>query len=110
VRKLPPSNISFPYEGTRTYLIRTPITAYLLGHFDKGKLEVHGKSKRTLQISHRSSSGAVKMAAKGVQMTKSDALMCLIGDEDTVTGFLLAGIGEVNKKNGSNYLVVTQSE
>jgi len=50
------------------------------------------------------------MATKGIQMTKSDALMCLIGDEDTVTGFLLAGIGEVNKKNGSNYLVVTQSE
>lgn len=33
--------------------------------------------------------------------------MCLIGDEDTVTGFLLAGIGEIDAKKNSNFLVVT---
>ena len=35
--------------------------------------------------------------------------MCLIGDEDTVTGFLLAGIGEVDASKNSNFLVVTPS-
>uniref|UniRef100_A0A6B2LRL0 V-type proton ATPase subunit F n=1 Tax=Arcella intermedia TaxID=1963864 RepID=A0A6B2LRL0_9EUKA len=30
----------------------------------------------------------------------------IIGDEDTVTGFLLAGIGDVNRQRGENFLVV----
>jgi hypothetical protein len=34
----------------------------------------------------------------------------LIGDEDTVTGFLLAGIGEVDQQKHSNFLVVTGSK
>mmetsp|Transcript_23527 Transcript_23527/g.36804 ORF Transcript_23527/g.36804 Transcript_23527/m.36804 type:complete len:121 (+) Transcript_23527:72-434(+) len=38
---------------------------------------------------------------------KRDALICVIGDEDTVTGFLLAGVGEVDQKNVGNFLVVT---
>mmetsp|Transcript_38035 Transcript_38035/g.61340 ORF Transcript_38035/g.61340 Transcript_38035/m.61340 type:complete len:124 (+) Transcript_38035:498-869(+) len=45
--------------------------------------------------------------AAGFQAKKKDALMCLIGDEDTVTGFLLAGIGEIDAKKNSNFLVVT---
>ena len=47
------------------------------------------------------------MAAPAFAM-KADKLMCLIGDEDTVTGFLLAGIGEVDASKNSNFLVVTQ--
>ncbi|KAJ1487530.1 vacuolar H+ ATPase F subunit [Baffinella frigidus] len=35
-----------------------------------------------------------------------EALICVIGDEDTVTGFLLAGVGEVDAKKTSNFLVV----
>ena len=35
------------------------------------------------------------------QAKKKDALMCLIGDEDTVTGFLLAGVGEIDTKKNS---------
>ena len=48
------------------------------------------------------------MAAPAFAM-KADKLMCLIGDEDTVTGFLLAGIGEVDASKNSNFLVVTPS-
>merc|ERR1712228_762319 len=32
-------------------------------------------------------------------------LMSVIADEDTVTGFLLGGIGELNKNRHSNFLV-----
>ena len=34
------------------------------------------------------------------------ALISVIGDEDTVTGFLLAGVGEVDVRRRTNYLVV----
>jgi hypothetical protein len=32
--------------------------------------------------------------------------VAIIGDEDTVTGFLLAGIGHRDQKNAANFLVV----
>ncbi|XP_067940880.1 V-type proton ATPase subunit F-like [Watersipora subatra] len=35
-------------------------------------------------------------------------LLAIIGDEDTVTGFLLGGIGELNKTRTPNFLVVTK--
>mmetsp|Transcript_42704 Transcript_42704/g.87296 ORF Transcript_42704/g.87296 Transcript_42704/m.87296 type:complete len:127 (-) Transcript_42704:130-510(-) len=38
---------------------------------------------------------------------RREALICVIGDEDTVTGFLLAGVGEVDLRKNSNFLVVT---
>lgn len=37
-------------------------------------------------------------------------LMAVIGDEDTCVGFLLGGIGEINKNRQSNFLVVDKSE
>lgn len=41
------------------------------------------------------------------QTNKSaSTLVAVIGDEDTVTGFLLAGVGERNSKGESNFLVV----
>ncbi|EDO49363.1 predicted protein [Nematostella vectensis] len=42
---------------------------------------------------------AVTAGAKG-------RLIAVIGDEDTCTGFLLGGIGEVNAKRQKNFLVV----
>lgn len=37
-------------------------------------------------------------------------LMAVIGDEDTVTGFLLGGIGEINAKTRKpNFLIVDKS-
>ena len=33
-------------------------------------------------------------------------LLAVIGDEDTCTGFLLGGIGEINKQRKANYMVV----
>jgi V-type H+-transporting ATPase subunit F len=39
-------------------------------------------------------------------MERSGGLVSIIGDEDTVTGFLLAGVGHRDQKNAVNYLVV----
>lgn len=36
------------------------------------------------------------------------SLMAIIADEDTVTGFLLAGVGNVDVRRKANYLVVDQ--
>lgn len=36
--------------------------------------------------------------------------LALIGDADTVTGFLLAGIGSRDPRSGDNFLVVTASK
>ncbi|XP_042209697.1 V-type proton ATPase subunit F-like [Homarus americanus] len=36
-------------------------------------------------------------------------LIAVIGDEDTCVGFLLGGIGEVNKKREPNFLVVDKN-
>merc|ERR1711991_632540 len=38
----------------------------------------------------------------------SRQLIAVIGDEDTCTGFLLAGVGDINVKHESNYLVVNK--
>jgi len=40
------------------------------------------------------------------EVGKSGGLVSIIGDEDTVTGFLLAGIGHRDEKNRLNFLVV----
>merc|ERR1712059_156512 len=44
---------------------------------------------------------ASKMVAKG-------RLIAVIGDQDTCTGFLLGGIGEVNNKRQKNFFVVNK--
>ncbi|MCL4132434.1 UNVERIFIED_CONTAM: hypothetical protein GTU68_004236 [Idotea baltica] len=36
-------------------------------------------------------------------------LIAVIGDEDTCVGFLLGGIGEINKKREPNFLVVDKN-
>lgn len=38
------------------------------------------------------------------------ALIGVIGDEDTVTGFLLAGVGNMDARRKSNFLIVDSSE
>ena len=43
---------------------------------------------------------AASMARKG------DCQIAIIGDEDSVTGFLLAGIGSVDRMKRSNFLIV----
>ncbi|KAJ9076881.1 H(+)-transporting V1 sector ATPase subunit F [Entomophthora muscae] len=40
------------------------------------------------------------------QTNKNRTLLAVIGDEDTVTGLLLAGVGNVDSKQKSNFLVV----
>lgn len=39
---------------------------------------------------------------------KGSLLVGVIGDEATVTGFLLTGIGERNKKGEANFLIVSK--
>ncbi|KAI5082855.1 hypothetical protein GOP47_0002598 [Adiantum capillus-veneris] len=39
-------------------------------------------------------------------MATNSALLAIIGDEDTVTGFLLAGVGNVDLRRKTNYLIV----
>ena len=41
-----------------------------------------------------------------MRMAGRGKLIAVIGDEDTVTGFLLGGIGELNKNRHPNFLVV----
>ena len=38
--------------------------------------------------------------------SRSGKLIAVIGDEDTCTGFLLGGIGELNKQRQPNFMVV----
>ncbi|CAB4312544.1 unnamed protein product [Prunus armeniaca] len=46
------------------------------------------------------------MAGRTHIPTKSSALIAMIADEDTVTGFLLAGVGNVDLRRKTNYLIV----
>merc|ERR1719487_541339 len=44
-------------------------------------------------------------ALKNMKMGQ-DALVAIMGDEDTVTGFLLAGIGDMDQTRQPNFLIV----
>ncbi len=46
------------------------------------------------------------MSKKVFKKGEGTSIVSVIGDEDTVTGFLLTGIGERNIKGETNFLVV----
>jgi V-type H+-transporting ATPase subunit F len=50
------------------------------------------------------------MARRGkqVRVSESQQLIGIIGDEETVTGFLLTGIGERNIKGETNFFIVDE--
>lgn len=49
------------------------------------------------------------MSKKGKYFrVKGSLLVAVIGDEPTVTGFLLTGLGERNRKGEANFLIVTK--
>jgi vacuolar-type H+-ATPase subunit F/Vma7 len=50
------------------------------------------------------------MAAQAVSSHKEGALMALIVDEDTATGLLLTGVGHVDLRRKSNFIIVDDSE
>jgi len=56
------------------------------------------------------SMGPPSMGANAVDAAKAAAqigsLIAVIGDEDTVTGMLLAGVGNVDARRSSNFMVV----
>ena len=75
-----------------------------------GRRDARGRWCRVRGPDVRGAPGVAGVAAMAeFQAKKKDALMCLIGDEDTVTGFLLAGVGEIDTKKNSNFLVVNSS-
>jgi V-type H+-transporting ATPase subunit F len=43
---------------------------------------------------------------KKIKTPEGGALIAAIGDEDTITGLLLAGVGDVNQKRNKNFMVV----
>jgi V-type H+-transporting ATPase subunit F len=49
------------------------------------------------------------MASKLRYKDGEQRMIGVIGDEDTVTGFLLAGVGDKNGKNGANFFVVSKA-
>ena len=63
------------------------------------KVAMPPKSKSALGEAPQSKAGAKAALQIG-------SLMAVIGDEDTVTGMLLAGIGNVDARRSSNFLVV----
>nr|GMD22013.1 V-type proton ATPase subunit F [Ipomoea batatas]GMD24955.1 V-type proton ATPase subunit F [Ipomoea batatas]GMD26736.1 V-type proton ATPase subunit F [Ipomoea batatas]GMD27769.1 V-type proton ATPase subunit F [Ipomoea batatas]GME14606.1 V-type proton ATPase subunit F [Ipomoea batatas] len=46
------------------------------------------------------------MANRPQIRTNNSALIAMIGDEDTITGFLMAGVGNVDLRRKTNYLIV----
>lgn len=46
------------------------------------------------------------MAGKSANSSSNSAIIAMIADEDTVTGFLLAGVGNVDLRRKTNYLIV----
>ncbi|EER97697.1 hypothetical protein BDA96_02G430800 [Sorghum bicolor] len=46
------------------------------------------------------------MAGRASIPTNNSALIAIIADEDTVTGFLMAGVGNVDLRKKTNYLLV----
>ncbi|XP_062233969.1 V-type proton ATPase subunit F-like [Phragmites australis] len=46
------------------------------------------------------------MAGRANIPTNNSALIAIIADEDTVTGFLMAGVGNVDLRKKTNYLLV----
>ncbi|KAL9654351.1 hypothetical protein ABK040_010379 [Willaertia magna] len=47
------------------------------------------------------------MASKRKLKNGATGLLGVIGDEETVTGFLLAGVGDNDPKHAENFLIVT---
>lgn len=86
-----------------------------------GELRVLGVKEQHLQHIHirailiffvlglpRETSPSATVMAHGkvrLRSPEGGSLLCVIGDEDTVTGFLLAGVGEVSAKR-KNFLIV----
>uniref|UniRef100_A0A7S2T7I0 V-type proton ATPase subunit F n=1 Tax=Chloropicon roscoffensis TaxID=1461544 RepID=A0A7S2T7I0_9CHLO len=46
------------------------------------------------------------MAQQAQQVAQDGSLIAIIGDEDTVTGFLLAGVGHKDYRQNTNFLIV----
>lgn len=49
------------------------------------------------------------MAKRVIKSRDGGYLIAVIGDEDTATGFLLAGVGDNQRKSGPNFFVVDPS-
>lgn len=64
------------------------------------------KRRRTAGVGLRGLQAVSAELYLSARMAGRGKLIAVIGDEDTVTGFLLGGIGELNKNRHPNFLVV----
>ena len=64
------------------------------------------KRRRTAGVGLRELQAVSTELYLSARMAGRGKLIAVIGDEDTVTGFLLGGIGELNKNRHPNFLVV----
>lgn len=64
------------------------------------------KRRRTAGVGLRGLQAVSTELYLSARMAGRGKLIAVIGDEDTVTGFLLGGIGELNKNRHPNFLVV----
>ena len=49
------------------------------------------------------------LMAEESRVSSADGLLAVIADEETVTGFLLAGVGDIAPNKKKNYMTVTTS-
>ncbi|CAN6245546.1 unnamed protein product, partial [Urochloa humidicola] len=73
--------------------------------FDRDR-SISRRVSRLLALSWICRRKAAAMAGRANIPTNSSALIAIIADEDTVTGFLLAGVGNVDLRKKTNYLIV----
>ena len=71
------------------------------------KVDEHGEPVKQLEKPMTTTQQQAQEQASS--MRKGDCLIAIIGDEDSVTGFLLAGIGAVDRTKRSNFLIVDNS-
>lgn len=56
-----------------------------------------------------SPSPPLRLTAAKRSLEQHDALIAVIGDEDTVTGMLLAGVGNIDARRASNFFICDSS-
>ena len=61
---------------------------------------------RKAEVPGREKPEAAAAEALRAAMAGRGKLIAVVGDEDTVTGFLLGGVGELNAQRKPNFLVV----
>ncbi|KAK7084151.1 V-type proton ATPase subunit F [Halocaridina rubra] len=92
-------------DGVDNKIERTEEKSLLTRMFGKMEENLETDKKQQQQQTKSSRKNSTEMAIAAAQ----GKLIAVIGDEDTCVGFLLGGIGEINKKREPNFLVVDKN-